>query len=217
MWDNRTWNWCISLGCLHFEPMICHLRPLNITIPWISFFFPFVIRLISDEQVRTWRLSWWACSQVRSLSKFVRSILPASHHALKIGFKSWEYSESLLRFLNPRSQADNMCNSMQTQIFPRITPSVGLPILYLNHCMKWPVTFPQSFSFCVQIPSISDLLHAASNFAKCTDSIHSRRLAGFSRCRYPSVAFNHKTLGRRGTKKHCSRQCLCVVSLTLQS
>ena len=102
---------------------------------------------------------------------------------------------------------------MQTQISPRITPSVGLPILYLNHCMKWPVTLSQAFSFCAQILSTSDLLHAAPNFAKRTDSIHSRRLAGFPWCRHPSVAVNHTTLGRRGTKKHCSWQCLCVVSL----
>ena len=102
---------------------------------------------------------------------------------------------------------------MQSQIFPRITPSVGLPILYLNHCIRCPVTSPQVFSFCAQILSTSDLFYAASNFAERTDSIHSRRLAGFSWCCYPSITVNHKTLGRRGTKKHCSRQCLCVVSL----
>ena len=69
------------------------------------------------------------------------------------------------------------------------------------------------FSFCAQILSTSDLLHAAPNLAKCTDSIYSRRIAGFPWCRYSSVAVNHKTLGRRGTKKHRSWQCLCVVSL----
>lgn len=30
------------------------------------------------------------------------------------------------------------------KIFPRIIPSVGLPILYLNHCIKWPVTSSQA-------------------------------------------------------------------------
>ena len=40
---------------------------------------------------------------------------------------------------------------MQTQIFPRITPSVGLPVLYLNHSIKCSVTSPQVFLFCAQI------------------------------------------------------------------
>ena len=70
----------------------------------------------------------------------------------------------------------------------------------------------QAFS-CTHILSTSDLPHATPNFAERTDSIHSRCLAGFPRRRYPPLAVDHETFGRRGTKKHRPRQCLCMVSL----
>ena len=73
----------------------------------------------------------------------------------------------------------------------------------------------QAFSFYTQILSTSDLPHATPNFAKRTDSIHSRRIAGFPRRRYPPLTVNHKTLGRRGAKKHRPWQCLCMVSLCI--
>ena len=68
---------------------------------------------------------------------------------------------------------------------------------------------------CYIHPSTSDLLHAIPDFAKRTDSIHSRCLAGFPWGCYPPAAVNHETPGRRRTKKHCRRECLCMVSLCI--
>ena len=61
-------------------------------------------------------------------------------HALKDRFQVVRNTQNPPYVLNPRSQADNMCNSMQTQIFPRIIPSVGLPILYLENDERFKFT-----------------------------------------------------------------------------